>query len=76
MDINTVSTFINSVGFPIAACCVIAWLSYKQSENHKQETEELSKALNENTQVISNLKQMLNDILTIYGLYDGGDKTE
>lgn len=73
MNMQDVTTFINNVGFPIAACAAIAWLSYKQSENHKAETTELTKALNENTQVISNLKQMLSDILSVYGLYKEGD---
>ena len=73
MDTNEIVTLINSVGFPIVACGVIAYLLYKQADNHKTEIEQMTKTLNENTNVISQLKQMLTDILTVYGLYKGDD---
>lgn len=74
MDVNDIITVINSVGFPIVACGVIAYLLYKQAENHKAEIEQMTKTLNENTNVISQLKQMLTDILSVYGLYKGDDE--
>lgn len=70
MDTNEIIALINSVGFPIVACGVIAYLMYKQADNHKAEMAQMTNALNENTNVISQLKQMLTDILTVYGLYD------
>lgn len=70
MSTNEIVTLINSVGFPIVACGVIAYLAYEQSENHKQEVSDMTKALNENTNIISQLKQMLTDVLSVYGLYD------
>lgn len=32
MDIQTVSTFISTVGFPIAACIALYWQNAKMSE--------------------------------------------
>lgn len=32
MDVNAITTLITSVGFPIAACCVLFYLLNKQTE--------------------------------------------
>lgn len=51
MDADMIISFINSVGFPIAACVYLAYSN-----------EKLRGALNENTKVIESLKQMILDL--------------
>lgn len=45
MDFQAFMTAISTVGFPIAACCVMFWYMNKQRESHQQETKELTKAI-------------------------------
>lgn len=47
MDFQTVMTAISTVGFPIAACCVMFWYMNKERDSHQQETKELTKAIGE-----------------------------
>ena len=37
MDISGVTTLIGSLGFPIAACCVLFWYLNKERETHAEE---------------------------------------
>jgi len=55
MDISSFTTLIGSVGFPIAACCIMAWYVKYQTDTHKQEINELKKSIDNNTQVIQKL---------------------
>lgn len=47
MDFQSILTAISTVGFPIAACCVMFWYMNKERESHQQETKELTAAINE-----------------------------
>ena len=60
MDANVIITMIGSLGFPIVACIFIALFFNKTQENyrqdikemqatHKQETDKMTEALNNNT---------------------------
>lgn len=73
MDINSVMTLIGSYGFPILACCAIAWFFYKTTENyrndlkeinasHKEEVKAMTDAIANNTLVIQKLVDSLDDI--------------
>lgn len=55
MDINTITNIITSVGFPIAACCYLAW-----DRTHMMK--EFNEKLAENTRVIESLKQLITDL--------------
>lgn len=55
MDISAISTFISTIGFPIAACIAMFWYINKQSDIHKQEVDKLSDALNNNTIALTKL---------------------
>lgn len=46
MDYNAIATLVGGVGFPIVACCAMA---YYINTTHKQ----LSEALNNNTKVLA-----------------------
>ena len=61
MDSQAFSQLISSVGFPIVAC-MIMWKSLQDStEAHKQEMDGMKESLNQNTLVLSELKQMIKD---------------
>lgn len=61
MDAQALSQLISSVGFPIVAC-MIMWKSLQDSTAaHKEEIDGMKESLNQNTLVLSELKQMLND---------------
>jgi len=62
MDINTITQFIGTLGFPIAACCVLFWYLQKESENHKQEMNNMRDAINANTSIIAELKSLIQQI--------------
>lgn len=72
MDIQTILTAISSVGFPIVACCAMAYFFAKANDNyrndikeqnqlHKDETKELVEAINRNSLVIEKLCERLDE---------------
>ena len=52
---------ISTVGFPIAMCILIFWRMSKESEDHKQEVATLKETIAENTTILAQLKQLLED---------------
>lgn len=61
MDAQAFSQLISSVGFPIVAC-MIMWKSLQDNmAAHKEEMDGMKESLNQNTLVLSELKQMLKD---------------
>lgn len=46
---------INQVGFPIAACVAMYIMNEKQDQRHREETDKLSEALQNNTLVMQRL---------------------
>ncbi len=61
MEITEVVNAISTVGFPIFATCGIGWLLYREQQAHKEETNSLKEAINSNTVVMAELKQLLED---------------
>lgn len=59
MDMSTISQLISTIGFPIAVCLICFWYINKIQEQHKSEIGELTKALNNNTQVMQHLADMI-----------------
>lgn len=59
MDINTVTQFVSTLGFPIAVCLICFWYINKREEQHKDEVTELAKAINNNTIVMQKLVDRL-----------------
>lgn len=55
MDVATIIQIISTVGFPITMCVALLWYIKEQSNNHKQETEKFTEALNNNTLVLQKL---------------------
>lgn len=78
MDLTSITTIIGSYGFPIVACCAMAWYVKNRDdkhaaqldsmeEKHKSELTDLKSALENNTTAI----QKLCDFLTMKGTTNG-----
>jgi hypothetical protein len=65
MDLDIIMQAISTIGFPIACCIGLFWYLNAERESHKEETAALSKALNDNTLVMQELKTMLKMILEL-----------
>lgn len=59
MDVTTITQLVGSLGFPIAAYCAIFYELHKQQEQHKQEMDKMSAALNNNTAAILTLAERM-----------------
>lgn len=59
MDVNTLIQIVGSLGFPIVACGALFWRMIKSDEQHKEEMNKLSDALNNNTVALTRLTNQL-----------------
>lgn len=59
MDAQVITTIINNVGFPIATFFVCAWYINKQSDAHKEEINNITNAINNNTIALTKLVDKL-----------------
>lgn len=59
MDINTLTQLIGALGFPISACIALFWYLNKERESHHEEMQSMTHALNQNTNVLTELKTFL-----------------
>lgn len=50
-----VANMIGNYGFPIVCCGVMFWYMIKKDTQHKEESENMRKAIENNTLVIQNL---------------------
>ena len=55
MDVGTITQIVSTVGFPITMCVALLWYIKEISDKHKQETEQFTEALNNNTLVLQKL---------------------
>lgn len=66
MDINSLASLIGTLGFPIVACCAMAYFFARVNDNyrndikeiqanHKEEIAGMTEAINNNTLVIQKL---------------------
>lgn len=55
MDVNMITQFITSVGFPIACTCALFYFWNREREEHTIEIKELKDAINNNTIVMQKL---------------------
>lgn len=63
---DEIVTAISTVGFPIVCTLILLYLLVKENEQHKEEMSSIKDTIQNNTIVLSELKQLLNDLL------DGG----
>ena len=59
MDLQTITSLIGSLGFPIAACIACFSMLNKEREEHKNEMSEVTKAIQNNTIALEALKSQL-----------------
>lgn len=60
MDVlQSVITVVKDLGFPIAVCIAMFWLNNKQGEQHKEEMNKVTEALQNNTLALIELKEKL-----------------
>ena len=59
MDANTIIQLVGSLGCLIVMCGALFWRMVKSDEQHKEEMDKLSVALNNNTIAITNLSDKL-----------------
>lgn len=59
MDVNTIIQLVGSLGFPIVCCGALFWRMIKSDEQHKQEMDKISDALNNNTVALTRLTDQL-----------------
>lgn len=63
MDVNGITQFIGTLGFPIAACCVLFWYLQRESQNHKDEMNNMRTALDANTSILTELKLLIQQLV-------------
>ncbi len=59
MDVNALASLVGSLGFPIVACCYMAWNHEKESQRHNEETMKTVEAINNNTVALTKLAERL-----------------
>ena len=59
MDVTAITTLITNVGFPITICLWMMWYNKYQDDQHKEEINKLSEAINNNTIVMTKLLDKL-----------------
>lgn len=63
MDVQVIGQLVASLGFPIVASAALFWFINKQEERHKEEMNGMRKTLEENTSVLSSLKELIQVII-------------
>lgn len=59
MDVQVIGQLIASLGFPIVACCAMFWMVNKNEERHKDELDGMRKTIEDNTNVLSSIKDLI-----------------
>lgn len=59
MSIELLQTLIGTLGFPIACVIAMFWMWNKEREDHKQEVNKMTEALNNNTQALIKIEELL-----------------
>jgi hypothetical protein len=63
MDVQVIGQLIASLGFPIVAAAAMFWMVNKQEERHKAEMDGMRKTIEDNTNVLVSLKELIQIIV-------------
>lgn len=63
MDPQVIGQLVASLGFPVVAAGALFWFINKQEERHKEEMDGVRKTLEDNTSVLSSLKELIQIIV-------------
>ena len=55
MDVSAISSLISNLGFPIACVVAMFWMMNKEREDHKEEMQKVTDAVNNNTLALQRL---------------------
>ncbi len=58
-EIQMISTLIGSLGFPIVACCYMAWMHNESETRHSKERQDMTDAINSLSTVLEVIKDRL-----------------
>ena len=67
MDYTALADIVSNFGFPIAVAAAMFWYVNKQDERHREEMGEMRTTLEENTSVLSGLKDIISVFITKMG---------
>ena len=59
MDLSAITTLIGSLGFPIAACIACFWMLNKERDEHKNEMQQVTEAIKNNTLALTTLTERI-----------------
>ena len=59
MDIGAIQSLIANLGFPMACVIAMFWMMNKEREDHKEEMQKVTEALNNNTLALTELRDMI-----------------
>ncbi len=71
MEPNAIIQAVSTLGFPIVMCAALLYYLNLERESHKEEMNSMRDALDRNTTIMTELKEMLS---VITGIRTGGDK--
>ena len=63
MDVQVIGQLVATLGFPIVACGAMFWMVNKNEERHKEEMTGLRKTIEDNTNVLTSLKELIQIIV-------------
>ena len=63
MDAQVIGQLIASLGFPIVAAAAMFWMVNKNEDRHKEEMNGLRKTIEDNTNVLVSLKELISLIV-------------
>ena len=61
MDVNTFAQLFSNLGIPVACLCVTFYLWYTETQNHKEEMNKMTDAVNNNTLILQRLLDKLGE---------------
>lgn len=71
MDADAIIQAVSTLGFPIVMCAALLYYLNQERISHKDEMNSMRDALDRNTTIMTELKEMLS---VITGIRNGGDK--
>lgn len=63
MDPQMIAQLVSSLGFPIVAAAALFWFINRQEERHREEMNSMRETLEENTSVLTSLKELIQVII-------------
>ena len=71
MEVDAIIQAISTLGFPVVMCVALLYYLNQERISHKEEMNSVRDALDRNTTIMTELKEMLS---VITGIRTGGDK--